>query len=185
LALGSAPGRIRTSDQQLRRLLLYPPELRARELLLTNLAARCHERLPSGARLWLQGQPYNPVKMYSTLKSSSLSSSSSLNFMKTPKTPPSAQPRANQGSEARRCPFARSSNAKRASRACGTSRLKNQRPVDAQQVDRRVGEIQQTASAELGVRGSTRYSTTVVARARGRHCFAAMHQNDAVICYMA
>src|SRR2546426_1018691 len=26
-----APGRIRTSDQQLRRLLLYPPELRARE----------------------------------------------------------------------------------------------------------------------------------------------------------
>src|SRR5438876_11998915 len=25
-----APGRIRTSDQQLRRLLLYPPELRAR-----------------------------------------------------------------------------------------------------------------------------------------------------------
>src|SRR5438094_7284332 len=26
----SAPGRIRTSDQQLRRLLLYPPELRAR-----------------------------------------------------------------------------------------------------------------------------------------------------------
>src|SRR6266542_1819890 len=29
-ALGDAPGRIRTSDQQLRRLLLYPPELRAR-----------------------------------------------------------------------------------------------------------------------------------------------------------
>src|SRR6267143_133932 len=28
----SAPGRIRTSDQQLRRLLLYPPELRARRL---------------------------------------------------------------------------------------------------------------------------------------------------------
>src|SRR5438034_5428363 len=28
----SAPGRIRTSDQQLRRLLLYPPELRARDL---------------------------------------------------------------------------------------------------------------------------------------------------------
>src|SRR5260370_2879371 len=27
----NAPGRIRTSDQQLRRLLLYPPELRARE----------------------------------------------------------------------------------------------------------------------------------------------------------
>ena len=27
----SAPGRIRTSDQQLRRLLLYPPELRAPE----------------------------------------------------------------------------------------------------------------------------------------------------------
>src|SRR5438876_10196385 len=26
---GDAPGRIRTSDQQLRRLLLYPPELRA------------------------------------------------------------------------------------------------------------------------------------------------------------
>src|SRR5207245_11704151 len=26
-----APGRIRTSDQQLRRLLLYPPELRARD----------------------------------------------------------------------------------------------------------------------------------------------------------
>src|SRR5919201_29523 len=28
--LCDAPGRIRTSDQQLRRLLLYPPELRAR-----------------------------------------------------------------------------------------------------------------------------------------------------------
>lgn len=28
-----APGRIRTPDQELRRLLLYPPELRARKVL--------------------------------------------------------------------------------------------------------------------------------------------------------
>ena len=33
----SAPGRIRTSDQQLRRLLLYPPELRARARTAHNL----------------------------------------------------------------------------------------------------------------------------------------------------
>src|SRR5205823_10383193 len=31
-----APGRIRTSDQQLRRLLLYPPELRAPDYLTTT-----------------------------------------------------------------------------------------------------------------------------------------------------
>ena len=37
-----APGRIRTSDQQLRRLLLYPPELRARN----NLASYCPARMP-------------------------------------------------------------------------------------------------------------------------------------------
>src|SRR5574341_943118 len=32
----NAPGRIRTSDQQLRRLLLYPPELRARVIPTTT-----------------------------------------------------------------------------------------------------------------------------------------------------
>src|SRR5256886_12181309 len=37
-----APGRIRTSDQQLRRLLLYPPELRARECAATTYDAVLH-----------------------------------------------------------------------------------------------------------------------------------------------
>lgn len=35
----NAPGRIRTSDQQLRRLLLYPPELRAPDSAATLLTA--------------------------------------------------------------------------------------------------------------------------------------------------
>src|SRR3989440_12997136 len=38
---GDAPGRIRTSDQQLRRLLLYPPELRARERLTQFCDSDC------------------------------------------------------------------------------------------------------------------------------------------------
>src|SRR5256886_14846120 len=38
----SAPGRIRTSDQQLRRLLLYPPELRARDCATTTYATGVH-----------------------------------------------------------------------------------------------------------------------------------------------
>src|SRR5919108_122165 len=38
----SAPGRIRTSDQQLRRLLLYPPELRARDCAATTYGALLH-----------------------------------------------------------------------------------------------------------------------------------------------
>src|SRR5256886_12839762 len=38
----SAPGRIRTSDQQLRRLLLYPPELRARDCAATPYGAVLH-----------------------------------------------------------------------------------------------------------------------------------------------
>src|SRR2546429_9536127 len=37
-----APGRIRTSDQQLRRLLLYPPELRARDCAATTSGAVLH-----------------------------------------------------------------------------------------------------------------------------------------------
>src|SRR5213596_3622531 len=37
----SAPGRIRTSDQQLRRLLLYPPELRAPEQLTRFCDPEC------------------------------------------------------------------------------------------------------------------------------------------------
>src|SRR5438105_14100876 len=37
-----APGRIRTSDQQLRRLLLYPPELRARDCATTTYATGVH-----------------------------------------------------------------------------------------------------------------------------------------------
>src|SRR5207249_5981446 len=37
----SAPGRIRTSDQQLRRLLLYPPELRAPEQLRQFCDSQC------------------------------------------------------------------------------------------------------------------------------------------------
>ena len=36
LVIASAPGRTRTSDQQLRRLLLYPPELRARRYCSTT-----------------------------------------------------------------------------------------------------------------------------------------------------
>src|SRR6266566_5999796 len=43
----SAPGRIRTSDQQLRRLLLYPPELRARD------RARAAAHNLTRARSWL------------------------------------------------------------------------------------------------------------------------------------
>src|SRR5437660_11686595 len=39
---GDAPGRIRTSDQQLRRLLLYPPELRARDCAATTSGAVLH-----------------------------------------------------------------------------------------------------------------------------------------------
>ena len=43
----SAPGRIRTSDQQLRRLLLYPPELRARGgAATTYYAAQRLQRIP-------------------------------------------------------------------------------------------------------------------------------------------
>src|SRR6266566_6269370 len=43
----NAPGRIRTSDQQLRRLLLYPPELRARD------RARAAAHNLTRARSWL------------------------------------------------------------------------------------------------------------------------------------
>src|SRR6266566_1383415 len=42
-----APGRIRTSDQQLRRLLLYPPELRAR-VIRQQLNTRCHTKGAAG-----------------------------------------------------------------------------------------------------------------------------------------
>src|SRR6266576_379494 len=44
----SAPGRIRTSDQQLRRLLLYPPELRARDHVPRTHAANLMLLLASG-----------------------------------------------------------------------------------------------------------------------------------------
>ncbi len=42
LKSSNAPGRIRTSDQQLRRLLLYPPELRARDCAATAYGAVLH-----------------------------------------------------------------------------------------------------------------------------------------------
>ena len=42
LKSSNAPGRIRTSDQQLRRLLLYPPELRARDCAATTYGAVLH-----------------------------------------------------------------------------------------------------------------------------------------------
>src|SRR5881628_4096441 len=45
-----APGRIRTSDQQLRRLLLYPPELRAR-VIRQQLNTRCHTKGAAGGAL--------------------------------------------------------------------------------------------------------------------------------------
>src|SRR5437773_2068462 len=41
-----APGRTRTSDQQLRRLLLYPPELRARDSAATTHFAKLNAPVP-------------------------------------------------------------------------------------------------------------------------------------------
>src|SRR5947207_12752706 len=41
-----APGRTRTSDQQLRSLLLYPPELRARDSAATTHSAKLNAPVP-------------------------------------------------------------------------------------------------------------------------------------------
>src|SRR5439155_26608205 len=56
---GDAPGRIRTSDQQLRRLLLYPPELRARD---------CAATTSGGAASRFQTVPQNNAKLNAALR---------------------------------------------------------------------------------------------------------------------
>ena len=48
--LNGAPGRIRTSDPQIRSLVLYPAELRARAGLLTAQSACGQEPVPPDAR---------------------------------------------------------------------------------------------------------------------------------------